>query len=68
MKLSDKQKSIILDLICDKKQLYKTHGLKIDGEYKLELDKLEEKMSEPKQNFEKAMYESMCEHSEREDW
>ena len=68
MKLTYRQKTIILNFIRNEREKYKTHELKMDSEYKQELDKLEEKMSEPKQNFDKVMLESMKEHSSREDW
>jgi hypothetical protein len=68
MKLNDKQKHIIVDLIDNEIKKYKTHGLKIDKEYKLELETIREKMVEKHINFEKALYEDMCKHSEKEDW
>jgi hypothetical protein len=68
MKLNDKQKSIIVDLIDNEIKKYKTHGLKIDQEYKLKLETIREKLVGKPINSEKALYEDMCKHSEKEDW
>jgi hypothetical protein len=68
MKLNDKQKNIIVDLINNEVLKYKTHGLKIDQKYASELETIKEKMIEKTPNFEKKLYEDMCKHSEREDW
>ena len=68
MKLNEKQKTIIVDLINNEFQKYKTHGLKINQEYASELETIKDKMIEKTPNFEKKLYQDMCNHSEREDW
>ena len=68
MKLTDKQKNIIVILIEDEFKKYKTHGLKIDKDYAIKLETIKDKMIEKTPSLEKNLFEDMCSHSEREDW